>query len=133
MDPDYIQQVSKTLQSIPPHQLNKFQNFVQQAMQGNDIIDDFMKFKSTLPPHVQTMLETMEGQLQNLTANPKDSGDALTEEQARKLVLDAVAEGRLSQEEADAVLAQESTDKKESRFSGISKMLRGLSPKKDST
>jgi|APCry1669188879_1035177.scaffolds.fasta_scaffold56127_2 hypothetical protein len=131
MDPELIKKISKSFQGVPSHQLSKFQGFVQQAMQGKDIVEDFMQFKTTLPADVQNLLDTMENQLQSLTGGQQNPEPDLTEAEARELVLQAMAEGRISQEEVGEVLQNTSEDKKESGSpSGISKILRGLGYKK---
>jgi hypothetical protein len=117
MDPQMMMQFSQMLQRLPRGQMQKLQAIMQKAMAGKDVTREAADFERTLPVEVQQMLKTMgPSMLAGMGGGaPSDIGGAAVPEpatpeedmsvvEARKIVEQAVAEGKLSREQADALL-----------------------------
>lgn len=83
---------------LPRAQLQRMQALMQKAMAGKDVSREAKELEATLPPG---FLETMK-KLQPQA--PAAAESALSEDEARRLVEEAAAEGKISREEATAVL-----------------------------
>ncbi|MDR3607693.1 MAG: SEC-C metal-binding domain-containing protein [Oligoflexia bacterium] len=134
MNPEMMAQVASMLQRLPRGQLQKLQSIMQRAMSGKDVSREAEEFQKTLPPDFQQMLMSMapamamaqaQTQGQPQAAAPQASSGEMTEEEARKIVAQAAAAGKISSTDADTLLKSESESKP-----GIGKLWRGLGKKK---
>jgi hypothetical protein len=137
MDPQFMMQMSQALQRLPKGQMQRLQAIMQKAMAGKDVTQEAAEFERTLPPDFIEMMKgftfpgmpggevmpaagTEESDQQSFLpfpdagfpatpAAPAEEPAAMTEEQARALVAQAAAEGRISKEQAEALLQGQST------------------------
>lgn len=152
MNPEFMSQVGQALQRLPRGQLQRLQHMMQKAMNGVDVSAEAADLEKNLPPDFKNLMQTwqgmagamgggmpgmpgMEGALGSSTSGlpevlPADhSGDvAMTEAEARKLVEQALKEGAIPAEQAEALLQAPSSEP-ESKFR---KLWRGLSGKNKS-
>ena len=104
MDPQAMAKVAQALQRLPRAQMQRLQSLMQRAMAGKDVSKEAEELERTLPPDVKEML----GALMPQGAAPAAASEGMTEEQAKQIVEQAVAEGRLSADEAKKLLSKES-------------------------
>jgi hypothetical protein len=122
---EMMMQMAQMFQRLPKGQLQKLQSIMQRAMSGKDVTREAQDFEKTLPVEFQSMLQGMAGMpgmgamqpdietaaAPDLLSNtPKLSKPELSEEEARKIVEQAAASGKLSKDEADALLAGKSDE-----------------------
>jgi len=103
MDPKKMQQLQRMMKSLPKGQLSQLQNLVQQAMAGKDVTDKLKDLEGKLPPDLRNAVEAMAPEAEAATDSMESSD--MSVDQARKIVEDAVREGKLSRVEADKLLA----------------------------
>ena len=115
LDPQMMMQMSQALQRLPKGQLQRLQSLMQKAMNGKDVAAEAAEFEKGLPPDFQNMMMSFAGQLG--AANPETSVDALlpapeaqaspdmSVDQAKDVISRAVAEGKISREQADQLLS----------------------------
>ncbi len=110
MTPEMMTQVALMLQRLPKGQLQKLQSLMQRAMSGKDVAREAEEFQRTLPPEFQQMLMGMAPAMGMGMAPPPaathESG-GMSEEEARKIVADAAAAGKISSTEAETLLKPE--------------------------
>ncbi|MEO5970989.1 MAG: hypothetical protein ABIQ95_13755, partial [Bdellovibrionia bacterium] len=129
MNPELLMQFTQALQRLPKSQIQKFQMLMQKAMSGKDVTKEAAEFEKTLPVEFQAMMQSMgamsmamggAGGLPDANAgfdlgglgSSSNDGDKeipaleapLSEEEARALVVKAAAEGKITKEQADALL-----------------------------
>lgn len=132
MNPEILMQFTQALQRLPKGQIQRFQTLMQKAMSGKDVTKEAAEFEKTLPPEFQALMQSMGamgmGAMGGDTGGLPDanagfdlgnlglpSGDKevqtleapLSEEEARSLVAKAAAEGKITKEQADALLRVE--------------------------
>jgi hypothetical protein len=152
MDPQMMQQFARMLQRLPKGQLQRLQSIMQRAMSGKDVTQEAAEFERTLPPDLQQLMISFAGQMGQtngmaggmpgadaaalsdasaLSAPSSGAGGEMSEEEARKIVEAAAAEGKISADEAQKLLDQpegaQSGEKK-----GLGKLWRGLTGKSGS-
>ena len=139
MDPAMMGEMMQMMQRLPRGKMIKLQGLVQKAMRGQDVTREMMVLQKTLPPQFQQFMQTMtpgmgmpdEGEaisedeteiVSSAEATPKD----LSVEEARSIVEEALASGKISKEEADQLLsAQAGQEKEEEKKSGFWNRIRG--------
>jgi hypothetical protein len=97
MDPAMMKQMANALQRLPKGQLMRMQQLMQRAMAGKDVSKDAAELEKILPPGFQQMMMGMMG---------GGASADLSEEEAKKLVAQAAAQGKISSEEAVALLGE---------------------------
>ena len=143
-DPQMMMQMSQALQRLPKGQLQRLQSLMQKAMSGKDVSAEAAEFEKGLPPDFQNLMMSFAGQYA-ASANPDNSAPLLpveaqpapdmSVEQAKEVIAKAVAEGRLSSEQADQLLAvpsPEVSEKKEAEASKLGQFWGKIVGKKDS-
>jgi hypothetical protein len=132
-------QMSQALQRLPKGQMARLQGIMQKAMAGKDVTRESQEFEKTLPLELQQMMRNFQmpgmppmgggapgagmGDLLGAPASLAlpDSGEtgggAMSAEDARKIVEEAVAEGKLTSDQAKDLLAAVPSTEKESKLS----------------
>ncbi len=127
MDPKLLMELSQLVQRLPAEQLNKMQTLMHNMMAGQDVRKEMEEFERALPPDFRIRMATLfannADKLGPMTqsasaAKPPiidvtPSGSTSTDQemdlhQARITILQAVADGRMSPEEAERLLFQAS-------------------------
>jgi hypothetical protein len=147
MDPAVMAQFSQALQRLPRGQMQRLQSIMQKAMAGKDVSREAEEFEKTLPPDFKAMMGALQGQLPGMppgmgeAATPPagepalpmaaSSGapDGMTAEEARAIVAKAAAEGKISKEEAESMLAATAGAPNAEGPSKVSKFWRSLTGK----
>ncbi|MBL7715778.1 MAG: SEC-C domain-containing protein [Bdellovibrionales bacterium] len=107
MDPAMMTQMMGALQRLPRGQLQKLQSLMQKAMAGKDVSREAQEFERFLPPELKQMAAGfMASQGVGASATTATSGD-LDEAEAKKIVQEALAAGKISAEEAAQVLGSD--------------------------
>jgi hypothetical protein len=115
MDPKLLMELSQLVRQLPPEQLSRMQSLMHNMMAGFDVRREMEEFEHSLPPGFREKLVTLmmsqggPGAFGGLgaTASPVESAPASTEmnlREARITLLRAVAEGRMSPEDAETAL-----------------------------
>lgn len=126
MDPKLLMQLSQIVQQLPPDQLSRMQTLMHNAMAGFDIRKDMEEFERTLPPgfreKIMALMVSQGGQANGNASQESheaptlgsgvgtdavqlDSASVdLSVRQARLTVLEAVACGQMTPEEAEKLL-----------------------------
>jgi len=148
MDPQMMMQFSQALQRLPRGQMQRLQSLMQKAMAGKDISREAQEFERTLPPQFQEMMKSMipsQGMPEVAHDVPIDalsveaevastSGEnanneplaPLDEEQARAIVAQAAAQGKISKEQATELLNQPA-ESAQPAPRGLGKLWKGFS------
>jgi hypothetical protein len=128
LDPAMMMQFTQALQRLPKGQLQRLQGIMQKAMSGKDVTREAEEFERTLPPDIQQLMMSFAGQMQAMGGGMPGMGGlpgmggmpgaqapidveseaaapAMSEEQARAIVAAAAAEGKITKEEAEKLLA----------------------------
>jgi hypothetical protein len=103
-DPETMAQMTKALQRLPRGQLMKLQTIMQRAQAGQDVSREAAEFERILPPEFSQMaMQMMMAQGLGGGAAPEmDASDA------KKIVAQAVAEGKMTEAQAAELLGGES-------------------------
>ena len=157
LDPQWMMQFTGALQRLPKGQMQRLQAMMQKAMSGKDVSREAAEFERTLPPELQSLMMNfkmpgMEAAAQQLAsgaggeaaqnalavasqafsdgAGENSFEGALTEEQARKIVAAAAAEGKISEDQASQLLAESANASNEiseggSKFGKLWRSMRG--------
>jgi hypothetical protein len=126
MDPAMMMQLSQAFQRLPRAQMQKFQSLMQRAMAGKDVSREAEELERSLPPEFKELMSSMaartpdgglptqaSGQASDIGADSGGGGDSgggassdgdMSVDDARRIVEEAVAAGKLSREQADALL-----------------------------
>jgi len=128
MDPAMMQQMTQMLQRLPRAQMVKLQSIMQRAMAGQDVSAEAALIEKMLPPEFaamsrqMTMASGMMSQMNTPAELPK------TEDDAKKIIVEALAEGKLTEAQAKELLGadadkiiQDSQKKGIGRFFGLGK------------
>ncbi len=137
LDPAMMMQVSQALQRLPRGQMQRLQAIMQKAMSGKDVTREAAEFEKTLPPAFKSLMTSFQQQAAPLMAQQSapnapaatatDTG-AMTADEARKIVEQAAAEGKISADQAQELLAAQaepSTPAGGSKFGRLWKKLGG--------
>lgn len=116
-DPQMMLQFAQALQRLPKGQLQRLQGLMQRAMSGRDVTAEAAEFERSLPVEFQQMLKSMNpaalmgaasagtGDVAAEAAPPSVTpGGQMTEEEARAIVAQAAAAGKISEQEAETLL-----------------------------
>lgn len=136
MTPEMMGQVASMLQRLPKGQLQRLQSIMQRAMSGKDVAREAEEFQKMLPPEFQQMLMAMTpaaammggqaalpGAATAQGASPvSGTSGEMSEDEARKIVEEAVAAGKISANEAAPLLEEE-------KSKGLGKFWRNLKNK----
>lgn len=119
-DPQMLSQMTQAFQRLPKGQLQRMQSLMQKAMNGRDITAESQEFEKSLPPDFQALMKSwapaagmpgIEDAVSQKLATQQDSASiSMTEERARELVAQAAAEGAISKEQAEKLLASNAGD-----------------------
>ncbi len=116
-DPQMMMHMSQAIQRLPKGQLQRLQSLMQKAMSGKDVSGEAAEFEKGLPPDFQNMMMSFAGQFaQNessegamaipaLEAPEAPEAPEMSVDQAKDVIAKAVAEGKISREQADQLLA----------------------------
>jgi hypothetical protein len=102
MDPAVMAQVSQAIQRLPKAHLHKLQTVMQRAMAGKDVTQEAAELERMLPGGFKSLLEGIQGGAGGM--GMAQSPDMSTSE-ARKVVEEALKAGKISKEEAEALLS----------------------------
>ena len=109
MDPKVLMELSTLVQTLPPDMINRMQQMMHNSMAGFDTRKEMEEFEKTLPPDFREKLMTlMAGQMGAISASapaPVATGE-MDVRGARLTLLRAVAEGRMTPEDAERALFQ---------------------------
>lgn len=118
IDPAQMQQMAQALRQIPKGQLQQFQSLMQKAMAGKDVSREAAELEKKLPAHLKSMLEGMvppelKDQMDDSAPQGMDEGvsdDAdMSENDARRIVQEALKKGEITEEQAKEVLGDTSS------------------------
>jgi hypothetical protein len=127
MDPKMLMELSRVVQQLPPEQLNRMQTLMHNMMAGHDVTREMAEFERSLPPGFREKLTAMMGAPGAFSAASPAASAEITpptetiagtpeviptsgrsEEMdlhlARITILRAVADGRMTPEEAEKLL-----------------------------
>jgi hypothetical protein len=112
MDPQVLMQVSQLIQQLPPEQLNQMQTLMHNAMAGLDVRKEMEEFERALPSGFREKLTNLvAGQIGGGTPPRQTTIEPLSAASpnmdlhaARMTILNAVADGRMTAEEAEKLL-----------------------------
>lgn len=120
LDPKTLMELSNLVRELPPAQLNKMQSIMHNMMAGFDVRKEMEEFEKTLPPAFrERLMGIMAGKVGPATGTgvaPATAPEPIPHEappasmdvrSARMTVLQAVAEGRMSPDEAERILFPE--------------------------
>ncbi len=106
-DPQMMAQFAQGFQRLPKGQMQRLQALMQKAMNGKDVTREAEELERSLPLEFQEMLSSMKlpgmegGEQLPAASAPKED---MSVDEARASVERAVAEGKLSKEEAQPLL-----------------------------
>jgi hypothetical protein len=137
MDPKAMAQMSQLLQRLPKGQMQRLQSLMQKAMSGKDVSREAEAFEQTLPLEFQQLVRSMappapRDEATAPAAAASAPGAAMSEEEARRLVAEAAATGKISPEEAEGLLhskapeGAEPSSEEAPKTKGIGRFWRGL-------
>lgn len=113
MDPKALMELSQLFQQLPPSELGRMQTLMHYMMAGYDVRKDMEEFESSLPPGFREKLMTLVG---GQVGSPAMGGAAnepievsppsadMDLHQARITILQAVAEGTMTPQQAEGLL-----------------------------
>ena len=124
MDPKLLMEVSQVIQQLPPEKLNQMQTLMHNMMAGHDVSREMADFEKSLPADFReklARLQTLTGAggmvsganapvietsaSSNAAGTANGSGhDDMDLHQARITILHAVAEHRMTPEQAEKML-----------------------------
>ncbi len=141
LDPAMMMQVSQALQRLPRGQMQRLQAIMQKAMSGKDVTREAAEFEKTLPPAFKSLMTSFQQQAAPLMAQQSaanapaatatgtgSTSSSMTADEARKIVEQAAAEGKISADQAQELLAAQaepSTPAGGSKFGRLWKKLGG--------
>jgi hypothetical protein len=133
LDPAMMAQFNQALMRMPRGQLQKLQSIMQRAMAGQDVSREAAELDRIMPPELKQLAASMGGGLGGTLGMPAPeavSGDLvaeMSEEEARKIVEQAAKSGKISDQEAGALLS--SAQKSGAKSGGISSLWKKVTGK----
>jgi hypothetical protein len=124
MDPKVLMQLSELMRQLPPAQIQKMQTLMHNMMAGFDVKKDMEEFEKSLPPGFRDKMMSLLGgpgaaaaftpptpQASNTievepSSTPENSPE-MNLRNARMTILQAVADGRMSPDQAEKLLFPE--------------------------
>lgn len=125
VDPAMMTQMAQMLQRLPRGQMMKLQSIMQRAMQGKDVTREAAEIQRMLPPEFAAMAQQMmmAGGMMNAMNSGAEAEMPKSEDEAKKIVAEAVAAGKISADEAKQLLGDEAeTLIKQHEKKGFSKL-----------
>lgn len=110
MDPKLLVELTQIVRQLPPEQISRMQSLMHNMMAGIDVRREMEEFEKSLPPGFREKLVAIMGPSMpeppsGMTQVETSSAPLeLDERGARLTILRAVAEGKLSPEEAEKAL-----------------------------
>src|SRR4051794_8174987 len=120
MDPKVLMQMSELVRQLPPDKLNRMQSLMHNMMAGIDVTKDLEEFERGLPPGFREKLLAIVSSQPNAFAgastiqSPSSTMSSVAESpratepgslhEARLTILRAVADGRMTPDEAERLL-----------------------------
>jgi hypothetical protein len=148
LDPAWMSQVTQALQRLPKQHMHKLQTIMQRAMSGQDVTREAAELERMLPPEFKQLMSSFsmpgmpgmgEGAAGGMAAGLAAAQGAavpaeMTEEEARRLVAEAAAQGKIDTSKAEQLLgdkAQEEIQKaaETQQGSGLGKLWRKVTGK----
>jgi len=115
MDPRVLMELSQLISQLPKDQLGRMQTLMHNMMAGHDVRRDMEEFEKSLPSGFREKLLSMmsqQGTSQPDVVIPQTLSAAEQEEmslrEARMTILRGVSEGKLTPEDAERLLFQQS-------------------------
>jgi hypothetical protein len=102
-DPAMMSQMTKSLQRLPRGQLMKLQSIMQRAQAGQDVSREAADFERILPPEFSQMA------MQMMMAQGMGGAPEMDDNEAKTIVAKAVAEGKMTEAQAQELLGGESS------------------------
>jgi hypothetical protein len=135
VDPAAMAQMAQLVQRLPKGQIQKIQALMQKAMSGKDVSVEAQELERSMPAEIlQQMAAFAPGLLGAAGIDQaeleKEAAAATSAEmdqsEARRIIEDAVKEGRLTPEEAQAALAGAAEAAEEKKSNGWSKLFKSF-------
>jgi len=116
LDPKTLMELSQLIRELPPEQINRLQSIMHNMGAGFDVKRELEEFDKTLPPGFRDRMTALMLKAQAETAPAPESASAGagagepaqdlpgSMREARLTVLRAVADGRMSPEDAEKLL-----------------------------
>lgn len=108
MDPKLLMELSNLIRELPPDKLNKMQSIMHNAMAGFNVQKEMEEFEKDLPlnfrERLAKIMATHYAQEQTKPSETISNEQPLDVREARLTILRAVAEGKISPEEAEKSL-----------------------------
>jgi hypothetical protein len=133
VDPAAMAQMAQLVQRLPKGQLQKIQALMQKAMSGKDVTREAQELERSLPPEIVSQMAAFApGMLGAAGIDPAElekaeaemaAGAGMNADEAKRIIEEAVKEGRLSPEEAAAALASAEGAQEEQKSNRWSKLL----------
>ncbi len=105
-DPEMMKQMTNSLQRLPRAQLTKLQSIMQRAMAGQDVSRESAEFEKMLPPEFSQLAMQMM-MAQNMAGGGAAPAAAMDADEAKKIVAMAVAEGKMTEDQAKELLGED--------------------------
>jgi hypothetical protein len=131
MDPAWLGQFQQALQRLPKGQLQRIQSLMQRAMAGKDVSRDAAELERMMPPEILALARSnpMAGALASAGGASTSEADAMSVEDARRLVEEAAQKGEISSAQAQELLANAPTSESEAKSGKFSKLWKSLTGK----
>jgi hypothetical protein len=104
LDPAMMAQFNQALMRMPRGQLQKLQSVMQRAMSGQDVSREAAELDRLMPPELKQLAASM-GMGMGMPAPAPAAESAMSETDARKIIEQAAAKGEITKEEAERLLA----------------------------
>ncbi|MCC7440982.1 MAG: SEC-C domain-containing protein [Bdellovibrionales bacterium] len=107
LDMGAVAEMQKAMKRLPKGQLMRIQALMQKAMSGKDVSREAAELERVLPPQLLQQMMALSGGMPGMPApgGEAEAGPDLSVDDARRIVEKAVAEGKVSAEEAERLLA----------------------------
>lgn len=129
MDPQMMMQLSQAIQRLPRGQMQRLQSIMQKAMSGKDVSREAEEFEKTLPVEFQSMLQGFKApESPSASILPETNSSGMTEADAKRIVEQAIAEGKISEAQA-APLLNDSLAQGSSNTGKFGKFLKNITGK----
>jgi len=101
MDPKVLMELSQMIQQLPPDKLTRMQSIMHNMMAGFDVKAELEEFEKSLPPGFrERLMSVMAPQAPAFELPPAE----MDMRQARLTLLQGVAQGRITPEQAEKLL-----------------------------
>jgi hypothetical protein len=113
INPQMMMKLSQALQRLPRGQMQRLQALMQKAMAGKDITREAQELEKTLPSEFQELMQSanLAGMLGGAAGLPAATPEQtpMNIEEAKDIVAEAVASGKISHEQAAELLSSTAT------------------------